>query len=288
MLPGKKRFSSLLLLLCATLATGQSRYELIPAWDYPALGVGISAAGLAYLRERDIARNAIDPSAYSRKDIPIFDRWAIGPYSQPLSIASDVLIGMEGLAPALMTGCEFGRGEESFAEAWRDAVIYGEVVAYASAFSLYSKTFLVHPRPLVFTDNAPQSERTSGDSRSGFFSEHTTGAFAAAVFTGYTFALKHPESPWIPWVWGGSLGTATTIGALRVASGKHFPSDVLAGAAVGALVGYAIPRMHARSRTDSPGRQLKRGPDGFLSRMELAIEPRSDGETPMLLVRIHG
>gem|GEM_PF-6713488 len=32
----------------------------------------------------------------------------------------------------------------------------------------------------------------------------------------YTFQLKHPDSPLVPWVWGGMLGTAATVGALRI------------------------------------------------------------------------
>jgi membrane-associated phospholipid phosphatase len=42
------------------------------------------------------------------------------------------------------------------------------------------------------------------------------------------------------------LGTAAAVGGLRIAAGKHFPTDILAGAAVGSLVGYLVPRLHLR------------------------------------------
>ena len=38
------------------------------------------------------------------------------------------------------------------------------------------------------------------------------------------------------------------VGSLRVAAGMHFPTDVLAGAAVGAALGIAIPDLHRVKR----------------------------------------
>jgi membrane-associated phospholipid phosphatase len=230
--------------LCGIPRAAENRYRFDPAWDYPALGVGLAAAGSGFLLERRVASRPFDPYGYRREDIPAYDRWAIGYYSKPLSDVSDVLIVVDGLAPLALTALDFHRGQASPREAWIDLVLYGEVVAYASAVSLYSKTSRLHPRPLAFTSKAPAAERESGDARSSFFSEHTTGAFAAAVFTGYTFQVNHPDSPWIPWVWTGAMGTAAGVGALRVFSGKHFPSDVLAGAIAGAAIGYAVPRLH--------------------------------------------
>jgi len=44
-----------------------------------------------------------------------------------------------------------------------------------------------------------------------------------------------------------SAATIPAIAAgLRVASGRHFPTDVLTGYAVGALVGYYIPELHKK------------------------------------------
>ena len=262
-------------------------YRLNPKWDYPFLGAGLLAAGFAFAEERDISGHSINPSAFRREDIPTYDRWVIGYYSSQLSLASDVLIVAEGLTPLALTGLDYRNQDEKAIEVWRDLVLYGEVVAYASAFSIYAKTFLIHPRPLVFTENSPMSERTNGDSRSSFVSEHTTGAFAAAVFTGYTFGLRHPGSTWVPWIWTSALGAAATVGVLRVASGKHFPSDVLAGAALGAFIGYAVPRMHRGS-----SRGTKVGRDGtmcsdLLSRMEFLLEPSPSGVSSVFEFRIN-
>ena len=69
-----------------------------------------------------------------------------------------------------------------------------------------------------------------GDPNS-FPSGHTTAAFAAGVVWWKT----------LPWTWGrvGALALAVLMGCSRLYVGVHFPSDVLAGAAVGALCALA-------------------------------------------------
>jgi membrane-associated phospholipid phosphatase len=41
------------------------------------------------------------------------------------------------------------------------------------------------------------------------------------------------------------LAGSALIGVARVGAGGHFPSDVIAGAAVGTGIGIAIPALHA-------------------------------------------
>ncbi|MDB5047172.1 MAG: phosphoesterase PA-phosphatase related protein [Fibrobacteres bacterium] len=276
---------SVAFVLCGTLFAREDRYQFDPAWDYPILGVGLTAAGTGFLMERRIASRPFDPSGLRREDIPAYDRWALGFYSKPLSGISDALILADGLAPLALTGFDLHRRQESIREAWTDLVLYGEVVAYASAVSLYSKTSRLHPRPLAFTSNAPLSERESGDARSSFFSEHTTGAFAAAVFTAYTFQVHHPDSPWIPWMWSGAMGTAAGVGALRVFSGKHFPSDVLAGAIAGSAIGYLVPRLHlGRQTKPETGRASKAG---LFHDFKMGMGLNSGDLSPMLLFHLN-
>ena len=49
-------------------------------------------------------------------------------------------------------------------------------------------------------------------------------------------------------MWAAGLTLATLTGYLREAADKHYLSDVLTGAAVGAAVGWAIPYLHYRFR----------------------------------------
>jgi membrane-associated phospholipid phosphatase len=64
------------------------------------------------------------------------------------------------------------------------------------------------------------------------------------VFLNTVYGKLKPDSPLRPWLWAGSLVAAGTVGYLRYDSGNHFPTDILAGAAIGGLAGWMVPRLH--------------------------------------------
>ena len=45
-------------------------------------------------------------------------------------------------------------------------------------------------------------------------------------------------------MWGFELALAGATANLRTRAGRHFYSDVIVGAIVGAGVGFAVPRLH--------------------------------------------
>jgi undecaprenyl-diphosphatase len=65
-----------------------------------------------------------------------------------------------------------------------------------------------------------------------------------------TFAAEYPGSKWKIPVIAGSYTLAAGIAALRIASGNHFITDVLAGAAIGSLYGWLVPFLHQRRNTN--------------------------------------
>jgi undecaprenyl-diphosphatase len=74
----------------------------------------------------------------------------------------------------------------------------------------------------------------------GFPSDHATGAFAVAM----AIYLRNR-------LWGGiALVAAAVLSVGRVAIGVHFPSDVLAGAALGCVVALALFAPPLRTRID--------------------------------------
>ncbi len=81
---------------------------------------------------------------------------------------------------------------------------------------------------------------------SSFPSGHTTAAFAAAT----VFAMEYRNKPLIPIL---SYSAATLIGLSRLTENKHWPTDILAGAALGFLSGrQVVNNYHRFSKIKEP------------------------------------
>lgn len=108
--------------------------------------------------------------------------------------------------------------------------------ALALCFSLFCTNLLLkplidRPRPWLMVEGLINLVNEH-DPRS-FPSGHTSAAFAAA--TAYFRILSQDKARW-KWV---AMALATLMGLSRLYVGVHYPSDVLAGALVGAFCGWA-------------------------------------------------
>ncbi len=101
-------------------------------------------------------------------------------------------------------------------------------------------------RPYMYTDEWDWDSVADGDFTLSFPSGHTTDAFMGATFLSYTFCKYYPNSKYRIPVIATSYALAATTGLLRVASGNHFMTDVLAGAALGTAVGFLVPFLHEK------------------------------------------
>ena len=68
--------------------------------------------------------------------------------------------------------------------------------------------------------------------------------FASAFFLAKVYSDYNPKSKYTKFIYGGTILAASAVGFMRYRSGKHFPTDIITGAAVGALIGYGIPAIH--------------------------------------------
>ncbi len=102
---------------------------------------------------------------------------------------------------------------------------------------------------------------------SAFPSGHTAAAFAAAAVATAEAARRWPRGAWIvaPVMYGG----ASFVGLSRMYDNKHWPSDVVAGAGIGTIVGLAVVRYH-HSRTENRIHRML---------LPAAINPTADGIT---------
>ena len=99
------------------------------------------------------------------------------------------------------------------------------------------------------------TKQASGlSTNSSFPSGHTTAVFAAAT----VYALEYRHHPWIPVF---AYGFATAVGISRLTEDKHWPTDVLVGAALGYLSGKQVVNNYHRymkiKQPERPVRQKK-------------------------------
>jgi membrane-associated phospholipid phosphatase len=169
-------------------------------------------------------------------DLPAFDRVGIRANSGPARTASHVLLVgiIGGAALASLSGTDRARTRGNIA-------VLADAASWTLAATELLKVGVHRSRPELYRADAPAAAGNA-DSRKSFPSGHTSLAFAAA--TAYaTLALRQH----LPHAKRNAVllyAAATAVGALRVAGGKHFPTDVLAGAALGSGIGWATARFH--------------------------------------------
>jgi membrane-associated phospholipid phosphatase len=86
---------------------------------------------------------------------------------------------------------------------------------------------------------ATNRTRPNLSNNKSFPSGHTMSAFALAA----VMSREYHDTPLIKF---GSYGFATAVGLARIGGLNHFPSDVLAGAVMGELIGAYVVHHHAQ------------------------------------------
>ena len=142
-----------------------------------------------------------------------------------------------------------------------DSLLVTEATAAALLVNQVVKLLVGRKRPYVFFQNDlgyPESE----DNLS-FYGGHTSFAFSVTAATVTVAAMRGYAGVGI--VAGVGFTLSAAIGYLRIAADQHFLTDILVGAAVGGLVGWAIPRIfHSPSPTPSTGAALRMPPVGLM------------------------
>lgn len=244
---------------------------------YVAAALGLQA--WAHVRYNDMP--ATTASQLDREDLWFMDRWAAGNFSEPAALASDILIVPLVAAPLVMSGVDVRSSGAGWGPFLTEALVYSEALALSSSLNLLVRSTRIHPRPFTYGSDAPASEQRKGEASGSFYSGHANASFLAATYLAYTHGLRNPDSPLAPALWVGALGYATTVAGLRVAAGKHFPSDILVGAAAGAGFGWLFPRLHLRGGTRGGTRNGSRLPGGA----SLRLLPAADGGAQALLIK---
>jgi len=171
--------------------------------------------------------------------IPTVDRSALHTFSDGAGTASTALLaGVAGLtAFASLQGLPARQARGNF-------VMLANAAAWTAASSEWLKVVIRRKRPVLYTSGAAAAA-ADRESQQSLPSGHASLAFAAA--TSYLVLARRQHLPHRTrnaiLLYAGAVG----VSALRVAAGKHFPTDVAAGAALGSGIGWLSATVHPTS-----------------------------------------
>lgn len=227
----------------------------VGAWDVVATGV--LGAGLLALEFAVPAPTVPKWSAQNGFDTGIRSALRLDSEGgrQAAALTSDVLLYALMLAPFLNATLVAGVEHERWDVGWRLLVLDAETLLVATTVTLSLQHLVARERPFVQECRANPSlaDCSIGSKYQSFPSGHTTAAFAAVALECFHHGYLDTEHTG----WGAAacpvtIVAATITGVLRIAADRHWATDVLAGAAIGGLVGYAVPALHLLG---SPGSQ---------------------------------
>jgi len=142
-----------------------------------------------------------------------------------------------------------------------DSLLVTEATAAALLVNQVVKLLVGRKRPYVFFQN--DLGYSKSEDNLSFYGGHTSFAFSVTAATVTVAAMRGYAGVGI--VAGVGFTLSAAIGYLRIAADQHFLTDILVGAAVGGLVGWAIPRIfHSPSPTPSTGAALRMPPVGLM------------------------
>ena len=160
--------------------------------------------------------------------LPAFDRWAVSTVSSTWNHASTV--------------AEFGLLAATWHELYRlpngrkHLAASVEAAAWNFGLTRLAKAAFNRKRPVLYTADGVAAQAHLSSHRS-MYSGHTSTAFVLA--TSYVLSMGHRNGLERFW----PLMAAAGVGAMRVAAGKHFPTDVLVGAAMGSGTAILLHRI---------------------------------------------
>lgn len=237
--------------------------------DLAILGVGsglLASTTLVSAEVRPVPSQGLDATELGWS----VDRNVVGTFSSRADRLSDRTRNFAVVYPFVLAWAT--NPGERWAAMGRRSLVYGEAFMLAGGLTYLAKQTIGRARPFTYLTAAELSGHSGYDvTQSSAFesmpSGHAASAFVGAGLGITEYLLSRPRASGLErfgvGALGGALGSATAT--LRVEAGKHFPSDVLAGAGIGLATGVALPLLHRGDRSWPTPRAWLEGVGGLLT-----------------------
>jgi membrane-associated phospholipid phosphatase len=246
----KNILSALLLILIITPSTRGQLFESNVYNVNPYIDGAITAAAFAtnywgmVIVDKKAPLDSAEIASLDANDINRFDRSATEQDAGYIYRAWDISdVGMRGsfLLPALLLL------DKEIRQDWAPVLLLF-LQSEAIAGNLWSWGTAMHIdriRPLVYHPDVPYLDKTFVRNKNSFYSGHTSTSATASFFVAKVYCDYHPELGNKKFIFYGlALIPPAFTGYYRYKGMKHFPTDVLAGIAVGAATGILVPHIH--------------------------------------------
>ena len=229
----------ILFLLFAKSVLGDTPFELTRRKEMLLLGsAALFASTGALIYRQDAPQNLL----YIKENIFPLDRFAAGTYRPGIARVSDVTFGLCLMMPLI------NLSHTHDVPISTQGIMLTEAMIGTTGLVLLAKGMTERPRPFVYSADLPPEERRNRSAYRSFFSAHAALSFCSVCFAASVFQQSNPDSKWITPIWCAGLSAASLTSVLRVMAGKHFPTDVFAGAVVGSVIGWGIPKLHENTQ----------------------------------------
>jgi membrane-associated phospholipid phosphatase len=238
--------------------------ELTLKNELPFIITSVAALGGAFLTTslNNTGASEAEVLALDRNDVSSFDRRATSYSSTSTASLSDYIRTGATFIPIFFLANHHTRDDVGAL-----LVLTGEVMATTAGLTFMAKNIFPRYRPFLYNPEFTIEERISKTGTKSFFSGHTSHTAAFTFMMAKVYDDYHPNSKTFMKfaVWTLSAAIPAATGFFRVRAGKHFPTDVITGYAIGALSGWLIPHLHKKNlmKTEDYNVQLSLTPVGF-------------------------
>jgi membrane-associated phospholipid phosphatase len=220
-----------------------SPYKLRLGIDLPVTlaGAGLSYAGLRILRDKPLLDSA-KVASLNQTDINKFDRSATRYYDANATTVADIALYASFAVPTLLVFNSPVRKE-----CLKVGALYLETMAVMGVAYTWIVGNTHRIRPYVYNPDVPFQKKLGRGTTNSFYAGHPASAAAATFFAAKVFADYNPNSKLKPFIWTAAVIPPAVVAYFRYRRGQHFPTDILVGIPLGAVIGILIPQLHKTS-----------------------------------------